>query len=142
MDNGAEASTDELQYQWQRSTNFSSWNNITSANSSTYVLSGNDQSNYIRCVVSPKSASLINYIYYFGSVNDIVVRYGDVNNDTVVDILDVSKIQKHLSGLVNLTDDQKRAGDVDGDGYITNNDAYLITQYSIGIITSFDVENP
>ena len=142
LDNGAEVSTDELQYQWQRSTNFSSWNNITSANSSTYVLSGNDQSNYIRCVVSPKSASLINYIYYFGSVNDIVVRYGDVNNDTVVDILDVTKIQKHLSGLVNLTNDQKRAGDVDGDGFITNNDAYLITQYCMGNITSFDVENP
>lgn len=142
LENGAEVSTDELQYQWQRSTDCSSWNNITSANSSTYVLSGNDQSNYIRCVVSPKSTSLSSYIKYFGSVDDIVVRYGDVNNDTVVDILDVTKIQKHLSGLVSLTNDQKRAGDVNGDGFITNNDAYLITQYCMGNITSFDVENP
>lgn len=142
LENNEEVSTDELQYQWQKSSNCSTWDNITSANSPTYVLSESDQSNYIRCVVSSKSTSLSNYIKYYGSVNDIVVRYGDVNNDTVVDILDVTKIQKHLAELINLTDDQKRAGDVDGDGFITNNDAQLIYQYCIGNITSFAVENP
>lgn len=77
--------------------------------------------------------------------------YGDVNGDGVIDLEDVnlaasllgeslyypSTQQKIIDGYIN-TLDLLRA-DVDGDGYITSNDADLLSQYVNKSINSFPV---
>lgn len=44
--------------------------------------------------------------------------YGDINADKVVDMKDATLLQQYMSGLTNLTEIQKKAGDVNKDGVI------------------------
>lgn len=62
---------------------------------------------------------------------------GDVNNDTRITATDATLIQKHLGGLVTLSDDDLKAADVNGDGKVTASDATNIQKYLAGIITEF-----
>ena len=87
--------------------------------------------------------------------NDIQPRgtyhvYGDVNNDGEVDPIDVSNVVESVLKFENLTGDSRlplsyavarpevyylkvpQAADVDGDGYITNDDVRMISYYSHG----------
>lgn len=43
---------DTLSYQWQRSSNLSTWSNITSATSPTYVVPSADKGYYLRCQIT------------------------------------------------------------------------------------------
>ena len=70
-----------------------------------------------------------------------VYTYGDVNEDLNVNISDVTFIQKYLNGLQTLTELQKKAADVDGDGKVTSIDAEIIQKKLANIIQEFPIEN-
>ena len=62
--------------------------------------------------------------------SDSTVRLlGDVNNDGVLTITDVTQIQRHVSELITLTGDDFTAADVNSDKIVDINDATLIQQY-------------
>lgn len=66
---------------------------------------------------------------------------GDVNNDKVVDIDDVTDIQRYLVGLEDFTADQKDAADVDSDNYVSIMDATRIQRY-LAKICNLDGSKP
>ena len=63
---------------------------------------------------------------------------GDVNGDGVVDVIDVSLIQRHLALLPIDGEFAAMRGDVNGDGYLTILDATFIQRY----ISKLDVDLP
>lgn len=78
-----------------------------------------------------------------GNVIDIVVEtddyqlsaIGDTNLDDHINILDVTAIQRHLSELEPLTDEQLAVADTNGDGEVTIEDATHLQKY----LAEFDV---
>lgn len=64
------------------------------------------------------------------------VTLGDIDNSGVVDINDVSLLQKYCAGLETLTDDQNKAADVNNDGIVNVNDATQIQRYVAKLVTS------
>lgn len=62
---------------------------------------------------------------------------GDLNSDGEIDIEDAFMARLIAAKLVVPTEDQKLAGDVDGDGRITASDANYIRRYVVGIISGF-----
>ena len=68
-------------------------------------------------------------------------KLGDVNMDGVVDILDVTNIQKYKIGTYDIsTYRQKTLSDVNKDGSVTVRDATLIQMYLAHYFDSFDDE--
>jgi hypothetical protein len=55
-----------------------------------------------------------------------ISKIGDVNQDGKVTIADAVETYKYLEQWVNLTDEQKRNADIDGDGLISESDAKAI----------------
>lgn len=64
------------------------------------------------------------------------VKYGDVNGDGNINVLDATEIQKHLAGLVTLTAEQLAVSDTDHDGRVSIKDATQIQKYIAGIVSS------
>ncbi|MBQ4466550.1 MAG: glycoside hydrolase family 9 protein, partial [Oscillospiraceae bacterium] len=62
---------------------------------------------------------------------------GDVNGDGGVDIMDVILLNKYVLGVETLTDDQKKAADVDAGGEIDSTDSLNILKYVVELIDSF-----
>ena len=62
---------------------------------------------------------------------------GDVNKDTVVDIMDVIKLNKYLLGSASLTDRELQAADVDGNQTVDTTDSLNIIKYVVALITDF-----
>ena len=54
---------------------------------------------------------------------------GDANHDGVIDVRDVTAIQRHASEYELLTGDALRAADVDGNGVVDISDATLLQRY-------------
>lgn len=80
-------------------------------------------------------------------INEIITKfpledfkYGDLNRDGKITILDVTLLNKYLLENKNLTDTQKLAADVDGDGLIGTNDMNLIQKRSNEMIPKFPTE--
>ncbi len=67
----------------------------------------------------------------FVSLGDapVIVVTGDVNADGVIDVRDVTAIQRHLNETEMLTEEQIPYADVDGDGAVTIADATLLQMY-------------
>jgi hypothetical protein len=65
------------------------------------------------------------------------IMLGDVNNDSEIDIKDVTEIQKHLASLTTLTDNQLLAADVDDVAGVDISDATCIQKYIASMISSF-----
>ena len=65
---------------------------------------------------------------------------GDVNKDGTTNVLDALLIRQYLDGIKNISLAQKWAGDVDGNGELSTNDADMIMQRDIGIITTLPYE--
>ncbi len=72
--------------------------------------------------------------------NPSYVKYGDVNLDFKVNVLDATEIQRYKALLVQIYDEQIVNADVDGDGVVSIMDATEIQRYSAHIITEFPVE--
>ncbi len=79
------------------------------------------------------------YAYYVEYTFDATKSFiiGDVNSDGQVTIADATDIQKHIAGLITLSDTQKAAADVNGDGQVTIADATDIQKYIAGLIIAF-----
>ena len=134
---------DDVNYQWQRSSDGVSWNNIDGANDSTYTIKLNDINNYLRVFVSSKTDGI--YFYgqarYSSNSSDIVtIVYGDVNLDGSVSIRDVALLEKYISGQEDFTTYQLVLADVNGDGIVDQLDKKLISQYVNKEIFKFPVE--
>ena len=63
---------------------------------------------------------------------------GDIDNNGVVDITDVSLLSLYLIGDKKLDDAALKAADVDGDGDVRLTDAARMLQFLSKNITSFD----
>lgn len=60
---------------------------------------------------------------------------GDVNGDGSVTVLDATTLQKYISGLVSLSNEQLALADTNGDESITVLDATAIQKYIAGLVT-------
>ncbi|MEE0265047.1 MAG: CotH kinase family protein [Acutalibacteraceae bacterium] len=70
---------------------------------------------------------------------DTNINYGDVDNNTSIELLDVIYIQKNILGLYPFDSDSKLRADVDQDNEITLIDAVYLQKFLLGIVTSFPV---
>ncbi len=61
-------------------------------------------------------------------------KFGDINNDGVVDIKDVALVAKHILNIEKLDPDQQELADVNEDGVIDVKDVNIITKYWLGLI--------
>ena len=59
---------------------------------------------------------------------------GDVDGDTVISVIDATKIQKLKAKIISESDINMDAADVDGDGYVTVMDAGRIQKYKAKIL--------
>lgn len=66
-------------------------------------------------------------------VTGSTVLLGDVDNNGIIDIADVTNIQKHLSGLLTFNDSIKEAADLNKDGVISIDDATALQRMLAGI---------
>lgn len=93
-------------------------------------------------------------VVYTTTVNDgsidvtgTAVLYGDVNNDTIIDVNDVVLIMKSIVGTHTFDSMQEIAanvsGDVDGEGnpVVDVNDVVLVMKHIVGTQPTFPVEN-
>lgn len=74
------------------------------------------------------------------SVNAAQVLYGDANTNSVINVQDVTFIQKYLVDMQTLNEKQLIAADVDGNGSVDINDATIIQSFLIRRIDKFPVE--
>ena len=68
-------------------------------------------------------------------------KFGDVNNDGVVSIIDASEIQFYIVNLHKLNSLSLRLADVDGDGFVSIMDATSIQRYLVSFIDKFPADN-
>lgn len=68
------------------------------------------------------------------------VRYGDVNEDGEVDILDVILVNKYLLGSAALTETQKVNGDVNLDSEVDSTDSLNILKYVVKLLQKLPTE--
>ena len=61
-------------------------------------------------------------------------KYGDVDNDGDITVVDASHIQRYLASIEQFDADQLKYGDVDGDGDVTVVDASHIQRWLAGIL--------
>ncbi len=71
---------------------------------------------------------------------DNTMIWGDVGGDGEVDITDVTLIQRHLVGMMQLSEEQQKAGMVENGEELTIFDATLIQRKLVGLIDVFPVE--
>ena len=70
----------------------------------------------------------------------IIPLYGDVNLDKVVNILDITALERLIAEVDPITPLKQKAGDVSGDGTLSALDINLIMQYIVQLIDKFPVE--
>lgn len=68
------------------------------------------------------------------------IIYGDVDNDSKIDIKDISLMIRYWNKAVEFTDTQMKVADLDGDGLVDIKDISLMIRYWNKAITSFPVE--
>ncbi|MCQ2513930.1 MAG: dockerin type I repeat-containing protein [Ruminococcus sp.] len=66
---------------------------------------------------------------------------GDVNGDGLINVLDVSELQKYIVSLVEFDDAQKKVADVNFDGIINVSDVSDIQKYIVNLIIVFKDKN-
>ena len=67
-------------------------------------------------------------------------KYGDVNLDGSINILDVITLNKAILGKESLTDEQRRCADVDASGKPDSSDSLNIMKYIVKLIDKFPAE--
>ena len=96
---------------------------------------------YIKCNATVTTDTLPLTSLHSTTSSIHTIKFGDVDYDMAITIVDASMINQYVSNEISLSAEQLYAADVDGDGQVTNLDATLIQQYRIGLISSFPVEN-
>ena len=69
-----------------------------------------------------------------------IYKYGDINGDGKINVIDANMVRKAAVKKIALTDEQKVSADVNGDGKVNVIDANIIRKYAVKLITSFPVE--
>jgi len=76
-----------------------------------------------------------------GKSDQVVIRWGDVNQDGEVNVVDANLIYRALIGLP--ASGAWQYGDVDGDGWVDTKDALVIHSYAVGMeVSGFRVGQP
>lgn len=73
-------------------------------------------------------------------IPDCGFRYGEINGDAEITAYDAALTLQCAEGVIELSEFQRFAADVDGNGCISGADADIIAQYSVGLIPVFPVE--
>ena len=66
--------------------------------------------------------------------------YGDANGDGAVNSLDLLRTQKHIVGMITLSDVQMIAADSNKDGNLNSVDLLRTQKYIVGMIDSIQGE--
>ena len=66
---------------------------------------------------------------------------GDADGDGEVAIVDATVIQRHLAGVITLSDELQKAADISGDG-VEIIDATLIQRWLVGVTVSYPIGKP
>lgn len=136
IDGEPEKDVYDVSYQWQVSDDGISWDNISDANSNTYVISKTYRNRYIRVSVTSEKYGNVVYPYngYSLSTECRVVILGDVDLDGVISIKDSTLISKYAVNIVaNFNKEQLLAADVNKDGRINVMDATEVQKIIAGI---------
>ncbi len=91
------------------------------------------------CLVSGKYDLTENVTLVQGSIFVGEYRFGDVDGNGKINILDANLVRRYTAKLTELDVEQKKAADVDGNGKINILDANLIRRYTAKLIDSFPV---
>ncbi len=67
-------------------------------------------------------------------------KYGDVNGDEAIDIMDVIALNKYLLGSTQLDADAQANADVDNNGVLESTDSLNILKYVVELLTAFPVK--
>ena len=67
------------------------------------------------------------------SANESALMYGDTNNDRVIDIVDLAKVQMHILGVRALSGDGAKAADANRDGKIDIVDLALVQMHILKV---------
>lgn len=65
--------------------------------------------------------------------------FGDTNGNTVVNIKDATEIQKHLAGIVTLSEKRLLCADIDSDGVNNIKDATFLQKFLAGMLRPFEI---
>lgn len=125
-----------VEYQWQKSDDDGlTWHDIENATEKQYTLTSADFLFKVRVKVIDKNKN--DTLYSHNSWK--IILYGDVDLDGEVSIFDVTAVQRYIRGS-SLSQEQRKAADVNGDFMIDENDVRLIQEYLASLITKFPVE--
>lgn len=80
------------------------------------------------------TATAVTYRYK-SKENDYLL--GDVNNDGIINVMDVTALQMYIAGMVTLDDKINLRADVNFDGTISINDVTTIQNYTAGVMSEF-----
>ena len=92
-----------------------------------------DEISYTMPIVKNASGATLNPFL----VTHDYVLVGDSNNDGEINLADAIYIQQFLANTNKYSSLDERAADADGDGIVTTQDAKIIQNYVLGIITHF-----
>ena len=76
-----------------------------------------------------------------GTVEVVDLLYGDLDFNNKITAVDALKILASTTQEVVLTDEEKKAGDVNGDGEVTVSDALSVLYFSAEMISDFSIYN-
>ena len=85
--------------------------------------------NIKNATVTDSSGRMLLWMFLSAQAIDVPVK-GDANGDGVVDVRDVTAVQRHIAEYEPLNGAYFAAADVDGDGNVTIADATLIQQFA------------
>lgn len=123
----------DVKYQWQSSMDGKTWYDISNAVSDTYTITSNDFRRFIRVKVTAKNNGNVTYPSEIISspTKYKTVILGDVDFNGAINIKDATTVNRHVVGLITLTDEEILAGDVNRDGKITIVDVTLIQKMTV-----------
>ena len=135
---GLHAEDEGIDYLWYSSTNGTSWQTISGEYTSTYTITSSDLGKYFRCIVMQDYLNLPEIDVRTATK---VVRYGDVDGDGSVNVMDITAIERYIENIATLSEEQKIAADLDGNKAVNSNDTYILRQYLMGVLDHFPVED-
>ncbi len=74
--------------------------------------------------------------------SDSIGLLGDATEDSIVNVVDATTIQKSIVGMTTLTENGKLLSDVDGNGVVNVVDATAIQKHIVGMNTGFAIGQP
>lgn len=113
---------------WQRSSDNTTWTNITGATSASYTVTSADFGKKLRCAAVSNNSNVVAGTWYCTASTKTVIL-GDVNQNGVVSVADVLMIQNYLAGKITFTGEEKIAADFNKDGKIGTADVLAIQNH-------------